>query len=241
MSETAKKIDKVMPQNSWVFSEEVASCFDNMLERSIPDYRTMRKLVQSIAFRYVRHKEDIVDLGCSNGIAIKPFVDRFGATNRYTLMDVSEPMLDKCREKYRGWIDTGVMQVSNIDITKDFPRVNACVIMSVLTLQFTPIEYRPKIVKRIYDALLPGGAFLFVEKVLGESADMDDLLVDEYYAIKRENGYTTDQIEAKRKSLEGVLVPITAKWNEELLRNAGFSKVECFWRCLNFCGWVAIK
>lgn len=45
----------------------------------------------------------------------------------------------------------------------------------------------------------------------------------------------------KRKSLEGVLVPITAKWNEELLESAGFSQIDCFWRCLNFAGWIAIK
>ena len=49
------------------------------------------------------------------------------------------------------------------------------------------------------------------------------------------------QIRDKRKSLEGVLVPVTAKWNEDILRQCGFRKVDCFWRCLNFAAWVAIK
>jgi hypothetical protein len=62
---------------------------------------------------------------------------------------------------------------------------------------------------------------------------------------ERANGYGEEEgeeeIERKRLSLEGVLVPVAAEWNEDLLRRAGFDEVECFWRCLNFAGSVAIK
>jgi tRNA (cmo5U34)-methyltransferase len=113
--------------------------------------------------------------------------------------------------------------------------------VSILTLQFTPIEYRLRIVRDIYKSLLPGGAFIFVEKILGGSADLDAQMVKHYYALKSTNGYTTEQIERKRLSLEGVLVPVTARWNEELLKGAGFSEADCFWRWMNFAGWVAVK
>jgi tRNA (cmo5U34)-methyltransferase len=36
-------------------------------------------------------------------------------------------------------------------------------------------------------------------------------------------------------------VPVTAGWNEEMLRGAGFQEIDCFWRWLNFAGWVAVK
>ena len=58
---------------------------------------------------------------------------------------------------------------------------------------------------------------------------------------KREQGYSAEEIERKRLSLERVLVPMTAKWNEELLRDAGFRQVDCFWRWMNFAGWFAVK
>jgi len=29
--------------------------------------------------------------------------------------------------------------------------------------------------------------------------------------------------------------------NEQMLSAAGFKYIECFWRYLNFCGWVAIR
>ena len=34
---------------------------------------------------------------------------------------------------------------------------------------------------------------------------------------------------------------MTTGWNEDLLEGAGFRDVECFWRCLNFSAWVAVK
>lgn len=234
--------DNVMPTGKWEFNQEVTDCFEEMLERSIPAYNDMRDLVTKIGKRYVKLKSMIVDIGCSTGEAVLPFIRTFGAQNQYKLFDVSEPMLEKAREKLKGWIDVSIVDVENFDIRKGLPStINASLVLSVLTLQFTPIEYRQKIVKSIYDGLQPGGAFILVEKVLGSSYDVDEMLVDEYYKIKGENAYTQEQIAAKRKSLEGVLVPITSKWNEDMLKEVGFSKVDCFWRFLNFAGWVAIK
>jgi tRNA (cmo5U34)-methyltransferase len=36
-------------------------------------------------------------------------------------------------------------------------------------------------------------------------------------------------------------VPVTARWNEELLRSAGFVDIDCFWRWMNFAGWIAVR
>ena len=58
---------------------------------------------------------------------------------------------------------------------------------------------------------------------------------------KRDMGYTDEQIERKRLSLEGVLVPLTAQWNENIMWGSRFREVECFWRWINFAGWVAVK
>ena len=222
----------------WKFDKEVTEVFDNMLERSIPQYQTMRELVKRIGFRYAKVNTYIVDIGCSNGNAVEPFVRKFGEDNKFMLLDVSEPMLESCRAKYEKF---GRIDIQNYDIRNGIPKVDASLVLSVLTLQFTPIEYRQKIVKSIYDSLRPGGAFIIVEKVLGNTSEIDDLMVDEYYHIKSENAYTEEQIKSKRKSLEGVLVPITARWNEDMLRETGFKNIDCFWRCLNFAAWIAVK
>lgn len=225
----------------WEFNEEVAKCFDDMLSRSIPEYSMMRYLTHRIGKRYVQPGQEIVDIGCSNGNAIESFVTSFGAQNRYRLYDVSKPMLENCKKKFDSWIKLGLLDIEDKDITRGLTKHSATLALSILTLQFTPIEYRQRIVQDIYDNLIHGGAFILVEKVLGNTEEIDSALVSEYYKMKSDNAYTEKQIHDKRKSLEGVLVPITASWNEDLLKQCGFHKIDCFWRCLNFAGWIAIK
>jgi tRNA (cmo5U34)-methyltransferase len=111
----------------------------------------------------------------------------------------------------------------------------------VLTLQFTPIDYRQRILHDVFRHTVPGGALILVEKILGASTGLGAMMIDLYHAHKTGNGYSVEEVERKRLALEGVLVPVTARWNEELLSGAGFDEVDCFWRWMNFCGWVAVK
>jgi tRNA (cmo5U34)-methyltransferase len=229
------------PGRHWEFDTSVTAVFDDMLRRSIPQYEVMRHAVTDLATRYVKPNTDVVDLGCSLGEALAPLVDRFGADCRYVGVEVSPPMLEAARTRFRRLIDDGVVQILDLDLRTGFPRVSASVVLSALTIQFTPIEHRLRILENIHASLLTGGAFIFVEKVIGASASLDHDFVELYYEFKRASGYTREEIERKRLSLEGVLVPVTARWNEELLRTVGFRHLDCFWRWMNFAGWIAVK
>jgi tRNA (cmo5U34)-methyltransferase len=224
----------------WEFDNEVVQVFDDMLARSIPQYEVMRGLCFDIAAPFVRPHTAIVDLGCSRGEALAPFVEQFGGQNRHIGVDVSQPMLDACRRRFAQGGKVPV-EILELDLRKTYPSVEASVTLSILTLQFTPIEYRQRIVRNVWKHTTPGGVFVVVEKVLAATADIDAILMDRYHRLKAANGYSHDQIERKRLALEGVLVPVTARWNEELLTKAGFGQVDCFWRWCNFAGWVAIK
>jgi tRNA (cmo5U34)-methyltransferase len=233
--------DETMPDGKWSFDGSVTDVFDDMLSRSIPQYEVMRKACFDLACKYQQRKTTILDLGCSRGEAMAALVDKFGAQNHFVGVEVSDPMLQAAQARFRGLIDRGVVEIKNLDLRTDYPQVFASVTLCVLTLQFTPIEYRLRIMQDIYDHAIEGGAFILVEKVIGASAHIDRVLVESYYRLKAENGYSQEQIERKRLSLEGVLVPMTARWNEEMLHMVGFRQVDCFWRWMNFAGWVAVK
>lgn len=225
----------------WAFDDEVTRVFDDMLRRSIPQLDVMRELVTDTAAAFARPNATILDLGCSRGESLAPLVARFGERNSYVGVEVSAPMLDACRARFAPAIDAGLVTLDALDLRESFPDVRASVVLSVLTLMFVPINYRQRIVRDVYDALIPGGAFVLVEKLLGAGAALDGLQVRRYHRFKAENGYTSDEIDRKRLALEGVQVPITAAWNEDLLRGAGFRDVDCFWRWENFGAWVAVK
>lgn len=231
-------IDEIIPDGCWAFDSSVTRVFDDMLRRSIPQLDVMRSAVFGIGAQFTQPDTWVIDLGCSRGETLAPFVARFGEDNRYLGVEVSEPMALAARARFAG-NERVVIRQEDLRIRRPVERASVC--LSVLTLQFTPIEYRHRIVRDVFKSLLPGGAFILVEKVLGATAELDALLVKEYYDLKRANGYTDEQIDRKRLSLEGVLVPVTARWNEELLVSAGFRHIDAFWRYMNFVGWVAIK
>lgn len=227
-----------LPDGKWSFDTEVTSVFEDMLERSIPQYRLMRRMVHRLISEYARSEQVILDLGCSRGGAFEEIVSEL-SESYFLGIDASEPMVQEAKKRYS---DFEQVEIQQFDLRNGFPiQENACVILSILTLQFIPIEYRQTVIEQAYEVLNQGGALIVVEKVLGNTARLDQLLVKLYYEMKAGNGYTQESIQTKRRSLEGVLVPVTAKWNEDLLRQAGFRQVDCFWRCLNFAGWIAIK
>lgn len=224
----------------WKFDADVAHCFANMLERSIPDYRSMRSLVYELGERFIKPQTVITDIGCSTGLAVEPFFNKHGDNNAYFLCDNSEAMIEVCKDKFSVGISGGYVELVNGNFYEKQIPDNQSLVLSILSMQFMPTAYRQNMINSIYEALNPGGAFVFVEKIIADEGT-DDLNVDLYYQMKRENGYTEEKIMQKRKSLENVLSPLKAEWNEDMLHEAGFEKVDMFWRCLNFCGWVAIK
>jgi tRNA (cmo5U34)-methyltransferase len=226
----------------WAFDAEVTRVFDSMLRRSIPDYEVMRDVILDLGSRFVQRASWIVDIGCSRGEAMAPFVDRFGAQNRFLGLDVSEPMTAAARERFAGMIDAGIVSISTIDLREaPLPSLPSSLFLSVFTLQFVPMEYRQQIVADVHERLLPGGALILAEKVAGSTALMQRTLVTAYHDLKHRNGYSWDDIDRKRRSLEGKLVPLSAEWNERLLVAAGFRHVECIWRRYNFAAWLAVK
>jgi len=227
--------DNIVAGDKWKFNDEVTDVFDEMLERSIPDYFGMRRNTTELALRFAQPGTSIVDLGCSRGTGLKPIIDVLGKANSYIGVEVSEPMIEVAKVKIPE------ADIQNLDLRDEYPKARASVTLSILTLQFVPIEYRQKIIANVFKNTVEGGVFLFVEKILGADSYADELLVNTYLDRKGENGYTQEQITAKRRSLEGVLVPVTSEWNVDLLERAGFSHVDSYWRHLNFSGWFGVK
>jgi tRNA (cmo5U34)-methyltransferase len=224
----------------WEFTESVADVFDEMLERSIPQYDLMRSMVTQVACAFRREGTDILDLGTSRGEAIKPLVDLYGTSNTYVAVESAPAMIEVFRERFEPLMERGVVRLHEVNLRDRVPECRPSVVLSILTLMFVPINHRQRIVADVYEMLRPGGALVFVEKVLGEGR-LNDLMVDQYHALKERNGYSREEIARKALALEGVQVPLTASWNEEMLRRTGFAAVDCFWRCWNFAGWVAVK
>lgn len=225
-----------MPAGKWEFDPSVTSVFDDMIARSIPDYAAMREIVESFAARYGADGGTLLDLGCSTGLSIHAFLNR---AKRIIGVEISESMLDVVREKFGSFLQ---VDIQALDLRHAFPVVaDVDVTLAIFTLQFIPVEHRRRVVRSVYDALRPGGAFIVAEKVLGESAPNQSAFVDIYHRFKERQGYSREEVDRKALALEGRLVANTAAENVAMLRAAGFREVECVWRWVNFAAWVAVR
>ena len=224
------------------FSERTAVVFDDMVTRSVPCYAEIQRMVAELAGNFARHGTSIYDLGCATGTTLVHLAERYGDRPDVTFIgiDQSRPMLKRAREKLQraGYENRCVFQRADLhELVID----NASVVTMILTLQFLPLLSRERVMKRVYQGLVPNGSLLLVEKVLCHDAGLTGIFADHYHRFKQRQGYSELEIAQKREALEHVLVPSRMEEHVALLERSGFSVIEVFFRWYNFAGLIAVK
>ncbi len=223
------------------FGEEVVSVFDDMVDRSVPFYREMQRMIAEMVGDYAAPGSNVYDLGCSTGttmLCIDRFVD---PSVRFVGIDNSPEMLERCRTKLD---ERGVKRCVDLqfgDLNQGIKVENASVVLLVLTLQFVRPLYREKLIASILEGMNENGALILVEKVIGEDSLFNRQFIKYYYDMKRRNGYSELEISQKREALENVLIPYKLLENRELLLNKGFRYCDTFFKWYNFTGMIAVK
>jgi tRNA (cmo5U34)-methyltransferase len=228
---------KVVP---FEFNQEVAAVFDDMLHRSVPFYREIIQRQAQLVKLFYQPKSRIYDLGCSNGNLGISLCNIMRNRFKMVAVDSSKSMLTAYENKLSSYPrkDQIELQCNNI-LHVEFS--NASVIILNLTLQFLPLDQRQELLERIYTALLPGGIFLFTEKIVHHEHSFSEMQKDFYYAFKRENGYGELEISQKREALENVLIPETIELHLARLQQIGFQKTDIWFKWFNFCSLVCQK
>lgn len=234
-------VDKLFEKSitkQFEFDEEVASVFDDMLNRSVPYYKQMQELTIDFALKFLEENDKVYDLGCSTASTLIELSKHCNKKLNLVGIDNSQAMLNRATNKCRAF---GV----EIDlINADMHRVDlygAKLIISNYTLQFIRPLLREKLVKKIYDALSENGIFIFSEKVISSHKVLNKHCIDEYYAFKKNQGYSEFEIAQKREALENVLIPYTQEENLQMIKDAGFSHCEVIFKWVNFATFIAIK
>lgn len=225
------------------FNKEVATVFDDMVDRSVPFYQEIQRMVAELATDFAQPGTNVYDLGCATCASFLN-IDRVmppGSDVRFVGVDDSPQMLEKARAKLLATGFDRPFALETADLNAGVNVSNASVVMLVLTLQFIRPLYRERLIESIHRGLGENGCLIVVEKVLGEHSTFNRLYIKHYYEMKVRNGYSELEIAQKREALENVLVPYRLEENKELLRRSGFSHVDTFFKWYNFCGMIAMK
>ena len=65
------------------FGEKTAEVFDDMLDRSIPQYWELQRMIGELAAEFAVDGSSIYDLGCSTGITLKTLGDAVAAAGKH--------------------------------------------------------------------------------------------------------------------------------------------------------------
>lgn len=219
---------------SFSFDDSVAAAFDNMIERSVPFYSHILKLIALQANYYYQPDSYIYDLGCSTGNLV-PELLNYDQSFRYIGVDSSKAMLEQASGKPGNNSDYTFQHTSIQEVAYS----SASVVVANLTLQFMDLTERKYEINRIVKNLLPGGAFLFVEKIKETDEQKSQLFSQIHHQFKLEQGYTELEVAHKRDALMNVLVPVSHEENLLMLHDAGFADISIFFKWLNFVGLIA--
>jgi tRNA (cmo5U34)-methyltransferase len=225
------------------FGTETAAVFDDMLDRSVPFYDEIQRMLGELAADFAAQGSSIYDLGCSTassflaiGAHLTPDaeIEFVGLDSSADMLAIADRKLQAARFPWR-------YRLEHSDLDQGVRIENASVVLLVLTLQFLRPLNRERLISSIYEGMRHNGCLLLVEKVLGEHSTFNRLFINHYYEMKRRKGYSEIEIAQKREALENVLIPYRSGENELLLQQAGFRQMDTFFKWYNFCGLLAVK
>jgi len=218
--------------------------FDNHIEQSIRGYSNLLEDVVSLSRYFIEDDTNIVDIGCSTGKLTKAMMEYnsdHSPTAQYFGVELADGFVQDLKDRRLELNTAGFNTVEFVtkDIRK-FQFSNCNLVTSIFTLQFMPKKDRKKVVENIYHGLNGGGAFIFAEKTICESALVQDMITFNYYDYKRKS-FDTEDIMDKERTLRNIMKPLTWKELEHMVSYAGFKTVQPFWRNHSFVGALAIK
>jgi len=229
------------PIADFTFGKQVANVFDDMVERSVPFYSEIQRMVTELASDFAVDGTKIYDLGCSTGTTLQLLDPVAPPGVQFVGMDNAPDMLEHCRRKLNEYGMKHAHTLACADLNNEVAIENASVVLMILTLQFIRPLNREKLIRTIWSGLNENGCLLIVEKVIGEDSVFNRLFIKHYYELKKRRGYSELEIAQKREALENVLIPYKLLENRELFLRCGFRYCDVFFKWYNFTGMIALK
>ncbi|MEM7303976.1 MAG: carboxy-S-adenosyl-L-methionine synthase CmoA [Pseudomonadota bacterium] len=225
----------------FVFNEAVSNVFDDMVDRSVPGYRTLIANLGPIAAKFIKENTNCYDLGCSHGAAALSVFNHLPHKNvTIHAVDSAKAMIDRCDQLINQAHADSIIHTHQANI-QDITILNASIVLLNLTLQFIPLDQRSIVLANIYNGLIKGGVCIMTEKIMMPDEYSESLFQELHTNFKSANKYSDLEISQKRKSLENVLICETLDIHSIRLRSVGFSTIIPWFQCFNFISLLAIK
>ena len=215
---------------------EIAEKYDSQRRLLIPCFDDFYGTSISFLAGYRRKFRSILDLGAGTGL-LTSFLYKYYPGAQYTLVDVSDQMLDVARERFKGLNN---FQYITGDYAKDLPAYDFDLIASALSIHHLDSEGKASLYSGIYQSLGHNGCFINLDQFNAASDTMNKCYNNWWGRFIDSGSFTPGEREAmlKRRELDR---ENTVDETKDLLKQAGFSTVECIYSFMKFGVVLAVK
>ncbi|HRG93508.1 MAG TPA: methyltransferase domain-containing protein, partial [Chitinophagaceae bacterium] len=91
--------DEIEKASDFKFGANVAKVFDDMVNRSVPFYGEIQRMMAELSANHAAEGSFVYDLGCSTGTTMIGMNTMVNQQIRFIGIDDSQEMLDKCKSK----------------------------------------------------------------------------------------------------------------------------------------------
>ncbi|MDC1148788.1 methyltransferase domain-containing protein [Pelagibacteraceae bacterium] len=225
-------------KGNWNFGKGVPEKFDNHIQKSVPFYNEIHRLIVDISSFFLFNNTNCLDIGCSTGSLFKKMHNNIGYKKiQYIGIDREIEMIKFAKKNNKN----SQFKFLKKNIYSYNTKIKFSLVTSIFTIQFLNPSLRQNVFNKIYNYLDYGGAFIYFEKIRGNDARFQDILNGLYSDFKKKQKLSPSHILNKSESIRGILEPFTDKANQDFLLRAGFSDIQTIFQFLCFKGYLCIK
>lgn len=212
----------------------ISSYAENAVRR-VPGLRDAHRMAALLLAESTPPTGRVLVVGAGGGMELGHFAESNPAW-QFDGVDPSAEMLDLARSSLGPVTGRVTLHHGYVQVAPMGPFDSAA---CLLTLHFTTESERLQTLREIQARLKPGGIFVSLHYSIAGGAAERDLWLSRCAAFAISSGVDPEQAKASVAAI-GTQLPILApEHDEELMRTAGFTKIETFYLGLAFRGWVA--
>jgi len=217
---------------------EFSKQYRDNAEIYIVERRRMIEIMKSFYVHFISESgnKNVLDLGCGDGILTRNLL-QVDSSISATLIDPSEDMLSKAKERLRVFDNINYIKASFQDLIKnDVLRNGFKFVVSSLAIHHLTFEEKRSLFRIVYALLHPGGYFMNIDVILAPAATLEEWYMrlwhewmDERKAALGLERDLFDDITKRYKALEENK-PDTLEEQLKLLKETGFREVDCYYK-----------